>query len=565
MRTTFTLLFSALTVTLCAAQPLNPYSYSGTKRVVCRTGAVVSAHALASRAGVNMLRQGGNAVDAVLATQLALAVVYPAAGNLGGGGFAVIRLSGGKTAAIDFREKAPERSTRDMYLDGSGNPMLNKSQNGHLSSGVPGAVAGVFTAMKYGRLSIKKLIQPAIELAEKGFVITAAEARGLNANQDDFKKYNSVMPVFVKSGGWKAGDTLVQADLAKTLKLIRDHGAKGFYEGETARLLLEEMQRGKGIVSAADLQSYTAREREPMMFDYKKDYRIITMPLPASGGVLLPQMMRMVEDQDLHNYGFLSARSVHLMVEVERLAYADRAKFLGDPDFVKVPVRHLISYPYLYNRMTLYNPDSAGTSEKVTAGQFAPESKETTHLEAFDKEGNAVSMTTTLNDSYGSKTVVAGAGFLLNDEMDDFSVKPGVANMYGALGGEANAIAPGKRMLSSMTPTIVLKNDSPYLVVGTPGGTTITTSVFQTLIDVIEFNLSASDAVNKPKFHHQWQPDSVFYEKGFPEPVLGQLRKMGYRMVDNGPIGRTELILIGSNGEIEAVGDGRGDDAADGF
>jgi gamma-glutamyltranspeptidase / glutathione hydrolase len=539
-------------------------SYHSKKKVSCRNGAVVSAHPLASLAGIQMLKQGGNAVDAAIATQLALAVVYPGAGNIGGGGFMVARLANGKNITIDFREKAPAAATRNMYLDEQENVIPGKSENGHQAAGVPGSVAGIFCYYKYARLPFKKLIQPAIDLAEKGFAITAAEAAGLNENQEGFKKFNSVMPLFVKSSGWKAGDMLIQKDLANTLKRIRDNGAKGFYQGETARLIIEEMQRGKGLISYEDLKNYTAKEREPVVFSYKKDYTLITMPLPGSGGVLLPQMMRMVEDRNLKQYGFETVQSVHLMAEVERLAYADRAKYLGDVDYYKVPVKTLISYPYINERMKKFNQDSAGNSESVKAG-IIHESEETTHFDTYDRDGNSVSITTTLNDSYGSRTVVAGAGFLLNNEMDDFSIKSGVPNMYGAVGGEANAIAPGKRMLSSMTPTIVLYKGHPFLVLGTPGGTTITTSVFQTLIDIIEFGMSASDAVNKPKFHHQWLPDILYVEKGFPQTVQIQLQKMGYTIREREAMGRTEVIRISPSGEIEGVADWRGDDDAEGY
>ncbi|HVM87958.1 MAG TPA: gamma-glutamyltransferase [Puia sp.] len=548
-----------------ASTDIDPFLYVQQKKTECRHGAVVSAHPLASKVGVEILKKGGNAVDAAIATQLALAVVYPGAGNIGGGGFMVAHLSGGKNIAIDFREKAPDKASRNMYLDSNGNAQTNLSQNGHLSAGVPGTIAGIFSEMKYARLPFKKLIQPAIDLAEKGFAISAAEARNLNEAREEFKKYNTILPVFVKSAPWKEGDTLIQKDLAKTLKLIRDNGAKGFYEGETAQLIISEMKRGNGIITLEDLKNYTAKEREPAVFKYKTDYTVITMPLPASGGVLLPQMMRMVEDQPLKNYGFETVQSVHLMVEVERLAYADRAKYLGDKDYYKVPAKFLSSYPYVMERMKLYDPSKAGNSKDIQAGNVAPESEETTHFEVYDREGNAVSITTTLNGEYGSHTVVAGAGFLLNNEMDDFSIKPGVPNMYGAVGGEANAIAPGKRMLSSMTPTIVLQKEKPYLVVGTPGGTTITTSVFQTLIDILEFNMNPDDAVNKPKFHHQWLPDVIFIEKGFPADVKEQLTQMGYKIYQREAIGRTEVIQILPDGKIIAVGDRRGDDSAEGY
>jgi len=551
--------------TVQGQEAYDPYHYTIQKRTECTQGAVVSAHPLASRVGLAILKQGGNAVDAAIATQFALAVVYPGAGNLGGGGFMVACLSGGKKIALDFREKAPGKASRNMYLDAHGNAQLNLSQDGHLASGVPGTVAGIFAELRYAKLPVKTLIQPAIDLAEKGFVITSAEARALNENQSDFKKFNTVTPVFVRDEPWKAGDTLVQKDLAQTLKLIRDLGAKGFYEGETARLIFEEMKRGNGLITYADLKNYVAKERTPSIFNYKGNYTIVTMPLPSSGGVLLPQMMRMVEDQPLRAFGFETVKSVHLMTEVERLAFADRAKFLGDRDYYKVPVKTLISYPYIYARMQLYKPDTANYSTDIEAGNIQPESEETTHLNTYDHEGNAVSITTTLNGEYGCRTVVGGAGFFLNNEMDDFSIKPGVPNMFGAIGGDANAIVPGKRMLSSMTPTIVLRKDNPFLIVGTPGGTTIPTSVFQTLINIIEFNMSTVDAVNKPKFHHQWQPDVIYVEKDFPVSIRGELQQMGYKIQQREAIGRTEVIKILSDGQIEAVADKRGDDAAEGY
>lgn len=561
------LIFTLLLLIESRGLTLSAQTNSGTiyhlqKHVICKNGAVVSAHPLASMAGVQMLKEGGNAVDAAIATQLALAVVYPGAGNIGGGGFMVAHLANGSNITIDFREKAPAGAYRNMYLDSNQNVIPGKSENGHLAAGVPGTVAGIFSYYKYARLPFGKLIDPAINLAEKGFVITAAEASDLNDHQEDFKKYNSRQPVFVKNSGWKAGDILIQKDLGKTLRRIRDQGTAGFYQGETARLIVEEMHRGKGLISYEDLKSYTAKEREPVLFDYKKDYKIITMPLPSSGGILLPQMMRMVEDRNINQLGFETTESVHLMTEVERLVYADRAEYLGDADYFKVPVKTLISYPYVKERMKNFNKDSAGRSDVIKAG-IIHESEETTHFNTYDNDGNCVSITTTLNDGYGCRTVVAGAGFLLNNEMDDFSSKPGVPNMYGAIGGDANAIAPGKRMLSSMTPTIVLFRGKPFLVLGTPGGTTITTSVFQTLMDIIEFGMSASDAVNKPKFHHQWLPDILYVEKGFPKPVIDQLEKMGYHVQEREAIGRTEVIRISPAGEIEAVADWRGDDDAE--
>jgi gamma-glutamyltranspeptidase/glutathione hydrolase len=553
----------ALTFTgLLQAQP---------KTITASHGAVVSANPLASAAGVAILKQGGNAFDAAITTQLALAVVYPAAGNIGGGGFMVAhlgtangKLPAGANIAIDYREKAPAAATRDMYLDSAGNARTDLSQNGHLASGVPGAIAGVFAELRYARLPFARLIQPAIDLAENGFAITAAEARSLNASQSEFKRYNTVTPAFIKEAGWKAGDTLIQKDLAATLRLIRDQGAKGFYEGRTARLILEEMQRGHGIITAADLKEYTAKQRTPSAFSYR-NYTVVTMPLPSSGGVVLQQMLKMAENFPLKDYGFLSVKAVHLMTEIERLAYADRAQFLGDKDYYSVPVSTLTSAAYLKRRIADIPANRAGNSKNIQAGVISPASEETTHFEVMDKDGNAVSITTTLNGGYGSKVVVGGAGFFLNNEMDDFSIKPGVPNMYGALGTDANAIAPGKRMLSSMTPSIVLNKGKVYLVVGTPGGTTITTSVFQTIVDVLDFGLSPEDAVNKPKFHHQWLPDELYVESGFPGATRDSLKTMGYTITPRGAIGRTELIRVSSGHRLQAVGDSRGDDTADGY
>ena len=548
------------------AQPIkiNPYQYETNKKVVCKNGAVVSAHALASEIGVNILKQGGNAVDAAVATQLALAVVFSGAGNIGGGGFMIIHLKNGKNLAIDFREVAPAKASRDMYLDANGNAQMNLSQDGHLAAGVPGSVAGIFEAMKYAKLPFKNLIQPAIDLAEKGYVISGREAESFNATKAEFIKLNTVVPIFVKEGGWKAGDTLVQKDLANTLKRIRDNGAKGFYEGETAKLIAAEMKKGNGIITEEDLKNYKAIVRAPLSFDYKGS-TVVTMPLSSSGGIILEQMMKMSSMEHIDKMKYGTAQSVQLMTEIERRAFADRAKFLGDPDFVKVPVNTLISEAYLKKRMSDYEPGKAGSSKDVKAGNIPHESNETTHFDVVDKDGNAVSETTTLNGWYGSRVVVAGAGFFLNNEMDDFSVKPGVPNMFGAVGAEANAIAPHKRMLSSMTPTIVLKNNKPWIIAGTPGGTTIPTSVYQTLIYMIDFKMTPEDAVNKPKFHHQWLPDELYVEDTFDKKVVDELKGMGYKIIERKGIGRTEVVMIRPDGTMVAVGDGRGEDAAVGY
>lgn len=545
-------------------QNIDPYQYEINKNVTCKNGAVVSANVLASEIGVNILKQGGNAVDAAIATHMALAVVFPGAGNIGGGGFMIVHLSNGQNIAIDFREVAPGKASRDMYLDANGNPDTKLSQDGHLAAGVPGSVAGMFAALKYARLPFKKLIQPAIDLAENGFVITDAEARTFNSSKDAFIKLNTVVPLFVKNTPWKPGDTLYQKDLANTLKRIRDNGAKGFYEGETAKLIVGEMKRGNGIITVADLKNYKAIVREPLIFNYK-DNTIVTMPLSSSGGILLEQMMKMSSMEGIDKMKFETPQSVQLMTEIERRAYADRAKYLGDPAFVKVPAKTLVSNTYLRKRLSDYKPGVAGNSKDVKEGIIGHESNETTHFDVIDKDGNAVSETTTLNGWFGSKTVVTGAGFFLNNEMDDFSAKPGAPNMYGAVGAEANAIAPHKRMLSSMTPTIVLKNDKPWIIAGTPGGTAIPTSVYQTLIDIIDFKMNPEDAVNAPKFHHQWLPDELYVENTFDKNVSDALKKMGYTISIMFGIGRTEVIMEQPDGIITGVADNRGEDAAVGY
>lgn len=533
------------------------------KNLVCDKAAVVSANPIASEVGLSMIQKGGNAFDAMIATQLALAVVYPGAGNLGGGGFLLARKADGGLISLDFRETAGEKASADMYLDAKGNAQNILSERGHLSAGVPGTVSGIFATLPYAKLTLKELIQPAIELAATGFKISAAEADNLNENKEDFIKFNTNATAFVKEALWKEGDILVQKELSKTLMRIRDFGSKGFYEGETAKLIVAEMERGKGILSLNDLKNYTTKIRQHISFTYR-GYNIISFPPPSSGGILLGQMLGMIEPFPMSDYGFQTAKSVHVMIEAERRAYADRAEHMGDPDFWKVPQKMLLSKDYLKERMKDFKEDYATKSADIKAGTIY-ESEETTHISIIDAEGNMVAVTTTLNDSYGSHTVVSGAGFILNDEMDDFSIKPGVPNMYGAVGGKANAIAAGKRMLSSMTPTLVLKDKKPFMVVGTPGGTTIPTSVFQTIVNVIDFGMNADDAVNKPKFHHQWLPDEVFIENRFSTTTAAELKKMGYSLKERGEIGRTELIKILPDGKREAAADSRGDDSVAGY
>ena len=524
-------------------------------------GLVVSAHPLASEAGAKVLKMGGNAFDAVIAAQYALAVVYPQAGNIGGGGFLVGVKSNGEKFTIDFRETAPAKASRDMYLDKKGNANTDLSQNGRLAVGIPGSVAGFYATLKHAKLPMAKLIQPAIDLAEQGFAITEKEANLLNNQMQYFNEHNKIQTVFQKKNKWKQGDILIQKDLAETLKLIQKNGAKGFYEGKTAELIVAEMKHGNGIITLNDLKNYKVAERKPIVFDYKGN-EIVSMPLPSSGGILLAQMLKMAGYENLEKYQQNSTEAVQIMVEAERRAFADRAEFMGDPDFITDKTSMLISDEYLRNRWKSFNKNLATPSAEVGKIISQPkESTETTHISVIDKEGNAVAVTTTLNGLYGSKVVVSGAGFFLNNEMDDFSVKPGVPNMFGAVGGEANSIKPGKRMLSSMTPTIVMKNGKPFIIVGTPGGTTIPTSVYQSIVNVIDFKLSPGMTVNAPKFHHQWLPESVMVENHFPETTIQELEKKNYKVEKVSQIGRTEMIVIDEKGNAVAVADGRGDDS----
>ncbi len=548
---------------LGAGKIVDPYHYAQTKSGTFTKAAVATAHPLASAVGAATMREGGNAFDASIAVQLALAVVYPDAGNLGGGGFLLGRNKDGKNIAIDFREKAPGLATADMYLDKDGNAQSELSENGHLSSGVPGTVGGLFATLPFAKLSFEKLIEPAIELAEYGFVITKEQAEEFNENKTDFIKYNTSNVPFVKNINWKAGDTLYQPELAETLKRIQKNGAKGFYEGKTAELIVAEMKRANGIISLEDLKNYEAKSREVIQSNYR-GYTIIGFPPPSSGGIIVSQMLTMIEPFPMKKYGYGTVESMHLMIEAERRAYADRAEYMGDPDFWKVPQKTLLSKEYLTNRMKDFDPKKASVSKNIKAG-IIHESDQTTHISIIDDEGNMVSITTTLNNSYGSRTVVGGAGFIMNDEMDDFSMKPGVPNMYGAIGGAANAIAPGKRMLSSMAPTLVLKDGKPFIVLGTPGGTTIPTSVYQMIVDIIDFDMNATEAVNKPKFHHQWLPDIVDIENGFSPEVIKSLENMGYKMQKVDGIGRSELIKVLANGQFETAADTRGDDSVSGF
>ena len=535
--------------------------------LVADSAMVVSAHPLASSVGKNIMLQGGNAIDAAVATQFALAVVYPVAGNLGGGGFMVVRMSDGKSETLDYREVAPAAAHPDMYLGETKEVIAGLSQRGHLATGVPGTVAGLAEShKKYGSLPWAALVQPAIDLALNGFTLTEKEAENLNSVQEDLHKYNTVAPENLLNDEWKEGDSIRYTDLGHTLERIRDHGAAGFYEGKTADDIVEEMKRGKGIITHQDLKSYTATWRTPLTSRYK-EYNIISMPPPSSGGVALIQLLKTVEKYQLKEWGWNSVRTAHLMTEAERRAYADRAVYLGDPDFVKVPVEELTSDTYLQQRMETFNEDKATPSQEVKEGMLAmKESEQTTHLSIVDAKGNAVAVTTTLNGGHGSAVVVGGSGFLLNNEMDDFSAKPGVANMYGAIGGEANKILPGKRMLSSMTPTIVEKNGQLFMVVGTPGGTTIITSVFQTILNVVEHGMTMQEAVSAKRMHSQWAPDKIFIERGsLTKDDSIKMVSMGHSFSMRGGIGRVDAILKRADGKLEGGADPRGDDKAEGF
>ncbi|TCC93220.1 gamma-glutamyltransferase [Pedobacter frigiditerrae] len=530
-------------------------------------GMVVSANEIASEVGVDILKKGGNAVDAAVAVQFALAVVYPNAGNIGGGGFMVYRSAKGEINSLDFREKAAANAGRDMYLDAAGNPIVDKSLYGQLAAGVPGSVAGMVEAhLKYGRLKWEDLIAPAVHLAEEGFKLSARQAKELNGLKGRFKKLNPLGTALLKETPWAEGDVLVQSELATTLKLIASQGRNGFYEGAVADSIVAEMHRGGGIISKQDLANYKAVWRKPVTGNYR-GYEVITMPPPSSGGIALIQLLKSVEPYPLSKWGFNTDSTVQVMIEAERRVYADRAAHLGDPDFYPVPQKKLIEDAYLKQRMSSFNWNKASTSAEISAGEIPPaEHPETTHFSIVDKAGNAVSITTTLNGSYGAGVVVKGAGFLLNNEMDDFSVKPGAPNMYGLVGGEANSIAPNKRMLSSMTPAILAKDGQLYMVVGTPGGSTIITSVFQTILNVVDFNQSMQAAVNAKKFHHQWLPDQVdVEEKALDSITTIRLKAKGYKIVTRGAIGRVDAILKTKWGYYQGGADPRGDDKAVGW
>ena len=562
--TNILLVIVILNLFACRRSVKNEEIYNITKGVREDSAMVVTAHPLATEIGLKILKEGGNAVDAAIAVQFALAVCYPGAGNIGGGGFMLYRSASGETAALDYREKAPSAASSDMYLDSMGNAVVDKSLFGHLACGVPGSVDGMVEAFnKYSKLKDwTRLVQPSIDLAAKGFRITEREASNLNEEQPNFVKYNLATTAFHKPH-WEAGDLLVQPDLALTLTLIRDKGRAGFYEGQTAQRIVDEMKRGGGLISLQDLAAYRSIWRTPVSTIYR-GAKVVSMPPPSSGGIALIQLLEMIEPYRLDSMGFQSPAAVHLMVEAERRVYADRAKHLGDADFYPVPQKTLTDSAYIAGRMKDFNPRKASVSDSIVAGPA--ESEETTHYSIVDQEGNAVAVTTTLNGSYGACTVVQGAGFILNNEMDDFSVKPGTPNLYGLVGAEANKIEPGKRMLSSMTPTIIEKDGKLRMVVGTPGGSTIITSVFQSVVNVLDFGMDAEKAVQSPRFHHQWLPDVILTEK---EAITPETRKIletiGHKFKDRDAIGRVEAIVVTAGNKLHGAADKRGDDDAKGY
>ncbi len=531
-------------------------------------GMVASRSDLASEVGSKILADGGNAIDAAVATAFALAVVYPSAGNLGGGGFMLIALANGDVYAQDSREKAPAAAHRDMFLDSAGNVDRALTLNSLQASGVPGTVDGLLDALeRFGTMTREQVMAPAIELAEEGFALNEDLASQFQENLEGFRPYPASLAVFSKDGApYQAGEIWKQPDLAKTLKLISEQGRDGFYKGETAELLVAEMQRNNGLITLDDLASYESVWREPVHGTYR-GYDVWSMPAPSSGGVLLMQMLNMLEPYDVGALGYGTPETVHLMIEAQRRAYADRAEFLGDPDFVNVPAAMLTSKEYARTRFADFDPGRATDSNTIGAGSWPEESTQTTHFSVADKDGNAVALTTTLNRNYGNRIVVPGAGFLLNNEMDDFSSKPNTPNSYGLIGRDANEIQPGKRMLSSMAPTIITRDGKPVLLTGSPGGSTIINTVLQVVINVLDHKMDAEAAVASPRIHHQWMPDNVRYETGaMSEETASALRAMGHKGLVGGGFGIGDANTIRIDGEVlEGVSDPRNVGGVAGF
>lgn len=535
--------------------------------VTAENAMVVSARKEASAIGLSVMARGGNAFDAMFATELALAVVYPYAGNLGGGGFMVYRLADGSTGSLDYREMAPSAAHRDMFLDRSGNHDTAKSTVGGLAIGVPGTIKGIFAAQKkFGLLSVEALMNPVIELAEKGYVVTQKQSERLAQYREIIRQTTGTQTLYTRD--INPGDTIKNLALGQTLRRLRDQGQEAFYQGDMAEHMSTYIQAKGGVIQSEDFEHYKVHWRDPVSFQYE-DLTITSMGPPSSGGICLGQIMGMLEPYDFDDLDHNNALYIQLLTEAERRAYADRSHYLGDPDFVSIPTEQLLSRAYLEQKMASFDPKRATASEHIAHGPLiGHESDETTHYSIVDPFGNAISVTTTINGAYGSKLFDPELGFFYNNEMDDFSAKPGTPNMFGLIGGTANAIAPGKRMLSSMTPTIVTKQGELWQVLGSPGGSTIITTVLQIILNTHHFNMGMQQAVNQPRMHHQWLPDLIQFEsEGFEQKLLDSLEQKGYKTIQKEYqiIGKVDAIMRHSTGILEAGADPRGDDTALGF